>query len=201
MNHLAHALLAGDDPALVFGSLLGDFVRGAPDPALPPALRAGIRLHRAVDAWTDAHPIVVAGRARFAPPWRRYAGILLDVWFDHCLAGDFARWADRPLDAYAQWLHAVLDAHAALQPPALRRFVAYMRAHALPAAYRERATLDDVFAGLSHRLSRANPLAESGPALDAQAGRLAADFEAFFPQLSAFAAEERVRLRALEGAD
>lgn len=200
MNHLAHALLAGDDPDLVFGSLLGDFVRGAPDPALPPALRAGIRLHRAVDAWTDAHPIVVAGRARFAPPWRRYAGILLDVWFDHCLAGDFARWSAQPLDDYAAWLHEVLDAHAAQQPPALRRFVAYMRAHALPAAYRERAMLDRVFAGLSQRFGRANPLAESGPVLDAQAAQLADDFAAFFPQLAAFAAEQRARLRALEEA-
>ncbi|GAP64896.1 hypothetical protein MBSD_n0179 [Mizugakiibacter sediminis] len=201
MNHLAHALLAGDDPDLVFGSLLGDFVRGAPDPALPPTLRAGIRLHRAVDAWTDAHPVVVAARARFAPPWRRYAGILLDVWFDHCLAGDFARWSAQPLDDYAAWLHEVLDAHAARQPPALRRFVAYMRAHALPAAYRERATLDRVFAGLSQRLGRANPLAGSGLVLDAQAAQLADDFAAFFPQLAAFAAEQRTRLLARERAD
>ena len=46
MNHLAHPLLAGDDLGMVFGGLLADFVRGAPGPALPPAVRAGIRLHR-----------------------------------------------------------------------------------------------------------------------------------------------------------
>ena len=61
-----------------------DFWRGAPDPAWPAALAAGVRLHRRVDVHTDAHPAVRAARALFVPPLRRYAGIALDVWFDHC---------------------------------------------------------------------------------------------------------------------
>ena len=86
MNHLAHALLA-DAGGIEFalGSAMGDFVRGRPDPAWPLARQAGLRFHRAIDAFTDAHPEVVAARNQFTPPMRRYAGIVLDVWFDHLL--------------------------------------------------------------------------------------------------------------------
>jgi len=83
----------------MLGSLIGDFVRGRIDPALPPKVRAGIALHRAIDAYTDAHADVAAARALFEPPFRRYAGILLDMWFDHLLARQWARFGEDDGDA------------------------------------------------------------------------------------------------------
>jgi acyl carrier protein phosphodiesterase len=98
VNHLAHTLLAGDDEALQLGGMLGDFVHGTPDPArFAPRVIDGIRLHRAIDVYTDAHAEVLAAKAQLPPPYRRYAGILLDMWFDRCLARDFSRWSGRPL--------------------------------------------------------------------------------------------------------
>ncbi|MGH8113592.1 MAG: ACP phosphodiesterase, partial [Rhodanobacteraceae bacterium] len=94
MNHLAHALLAdagGTEFAL--GSALGDFTHGHPDPAWPAARQAGLRFHRAIDQFTDRHPEVVAARRLFQPPMRRYAGIVLDVWFDHLLVNGWDRFA------------------------------------------------------------------------------------------------------------
>src|SRR6478609_8124795 len=108
MNLLAHALLAGGDDDVRFGSMIGDFVRGAIDPALPDGVRGGIALHRAVDAYTDAHAEVVAARALFEPPYRRYAGILLDVWFDHLLARDWPRHAAGSLHAFSREVQALL---------------------------------------------------------------------------------------------
>ena len=109
MNHLAHALLAGDDEALQLGGMLGDFVHGQPDPAvLPSRVIAGIRLHRAIDVYTDAHPEVLTAKALLPSPYRRYAGILLDMWFDRCLARDFPRWSVRPLPEYSVALRALL---------------------------------------------------------------------------------------------
>lgn len=194
MNHLAHALLAGDDPGMVFGGLLADFVRGAPDPALPPAVRAGIRLHRRIDQYTDAHPVVASARARFVPPLRRYAGILLDVWFDHCLARDFARWSAVPLDVFSARVRAILVAHEAYAPPRMRDFVRYMQAHDLPAAYADRAEMAVTLIGLSRRLRHANPLATALPVLVADDAALTRHFQDFFPAAMDFAAAVRARL-------
>ena len=188
MNHLAHTLLAGDDEDLRLGGMLGDFVRGRPDPARwPPRVIDGIRLHRAIDVYTDAHSEVLAAKARLPSPYRRYAGILLDMWFDHCLARDFSRWSTRPLPEYSAALRALLWRQDALLTPALRRFRGYMEANDLPAGYADRAMLGRALAGIGQRLSRANPLDTVLPVLVEREVELQQRFEAFFPELEAFA--------------
>ncbi|WP_329742248.1 ACP phosphodiesterase [Dyella sp. A6] len=187
MNHLAHTLLAGDDDGLRLGGLMGDFVRGAPDPSLPPEVVAGIRLHRAIDVFTDRHPEVVAAHGLFEPPYRRYAGILLDMWFDHCLARDFARWSEVPLAEFSAQVRALLRRRDPFLPQGLRRFRAYMEAHDLPAGYARRDELGAALQGISQRLQRANPLGDALPVLVPLDQRLKAHFSAFFPELRAYA--------------
>ncbi|HET6805706.1 MAG TPA: ACP phosphodiesterase [Frateuria sp.] len=187
MNHLAHALLAGADRERVLGGVLGDFVRGAPDPLLPAGVREGIALHRAIDGYTDRHPEVLAARALFQPPYRRYAGIALDMWFDHLLARDFVRWSPLPLAGFSTGLRELLRRQDALLPPSARRFAHYMRANDLPAAYADPAMLDRALAGIGERLQRDNPLGRMLPVLQALDAPLQARFDAFFPQLQRFA--------------
>lgn len=190
MNHLAHALLAGDDEALRLGGMLGDFVRGRPDPAVWSArVIAGMRLHRAIDVYTDAHPEVRAAKAQLPPPYRRYAGILLDMWFDHCLARDFSRWSKQPLSAYSEALRLLLWRRDTLLTPELRRFRTYMDANQLPAGYADRAVLGRALVGIGQRLSRANPLDSALSVLVAHEDELQQRFEAFFPQVQEFARE------------
>jgi len=190
MNHLAHALLAGDDDGLRLGGMLGDFVHGKPDPArFPPRVIDGIRLHRAIDVYTDAHPEVAEARRLLPSPYRRFGGILLDMWFDHELARDFARWSGEPLAAYSDRLRALLQEHLELLPDGLRRFLVYMEVHDLPAGYAERVEIERALRGVSARLSRANPVGEAMPVLLGFEQPLRVHFEAFFPQLRAFAAD------------
>ncbi|RDI98719.1 DUF479 domain-containing protein [Dyella solisilvae] len=189
MNHLAHTLLAGDDELLQLGGLMGDFVHGRPDSALPANVVAGIRLHRAIDVFTDSHPEVAAARARLPGEYRRYGGILLDMWFDHLLAQDFARWSEHRLEDYSRSVRALLHRHEALLPPGLLRFRHYMDAHALPAGYARPEEMAAAFDGISYRLRRANPVAAALPVLTGLDTPLRAHFEAFFPQLQVFARE------------
>lgn len=200
MNHLAHALLAGSDPDCVIGSMLGDFVRGPIDPALSPQIRIGLRLHRAVDVFTDAHPTVVLARALFAPPFRRYAGIILDVWFDHLLAGGFSHWSPVRLDIFGADLVALLEQRSRELPPALNRFTRYMRAHDLPLRYRERGVVGEVLFGISKRLKRANPLADALDAITPIESKLARAFESFFRALVAHSERTLTVLREREAA-
>lgn len=191
MNFLAHALLAGNDDELILGSLLGDFIHGRLTPGLRPAVELGVRLHRAVDVHTDAHPIVAGLRSHLPAPFRRYAGILLDIWFDHLLARDFARWSSTHLQDYSQHLRALLREHDAELPEEMRRFAAYMERSDLPAAYADPAVVDRAIAGVGRRLRRENPLHEALPLLQQLDPLLEAGFREFFPQLLQFAREWR----------
>lgn len=197
MNHLAHALLAGEDADCRLGSLLGDFVHGR----IPDDLRAnvadGIRLHRAIDVFTDGHPVVTALRGRFVAPFRRYAGIVLDVWFDHLLARDFSRWSTVPLGAFSDDLLALLQRHEEELPPDMQRFATYMSRSGLPAAYADSAVVGRALAGTGKRLRRANPLHEALPVLQALEVELQAGFDTFFPQLIDFARDWRTTRAAM----
>lgn len=189
MNHLAHALLAdagGTEFAL--GSALGDFTHGHPDPAWPAARQAGLRFHRAIDRFTDQHPEVVTARGLFHPPMRRYAGIVLDVWFDHLLVREWDGFVTEESlpDFSRRWL-GLLDRRAPELPPSLRAFLAWMHGHGLPAAYGEDATIDVVLHALAQRLSRPSPMGDALPALQAHAAALQRHFEAFFPELVTYA--------------
>ncbi len=198
MNHLAHALLAdAGGVEFALGSAMGDFVHGRPDPAWPPARRAGLRFHRAIDHYTDAHPAVVAARNLFGPPMRRYSGIVLDVWFDHLLVRGWSRCAaDESLAHFSERWLTLLDARAAELPESLRGFLAWMHAHGLPEAYGDPATLDVVFHALARRLSHPSPIGKALPALRARAGALQLHFDAFFPELLARARDLRRQMLA-----
>lgn len=191
MNHLAHAALSGPDADILLGSLLGDFWRGAPDPGWPAGVRSGVVLHRKIDVYTDSHPEVGALRATFDAPWRRYAGILIDVYFDHALARDWAAYGGEPLADFSRRVRDVLARHADWLPTELNRFARYFEAHGLFGAYAQRATIEQVLAGISRRLRRPNPLAAAGPPLWLHARRLDAAFARFFPDLEAFAGAQR----------
>ena len=191
MNFLAHSLLGNNNWGLEVGGIMGDFVHGKPDPALPADLRRGILLHRAVDSYTDQHPQVLAAKALFMPPWRRYAGIMLDVWFDYYLAREFETWSALPLDTFSQRLQQRLDSCDMWLSPGLRRFAGWMRQHDAPASYQYTSVIDAVFDGISARLSRSNPLADALPVLLAQDALLKQHFDVFFPQLVTFARQWR----------
>lgn len=121
---------------------------------------------------------------------RRYAGIILDVFFDHCLARHWSDYAEQPLAAFTQGFYRVLLAEPEL-PGRLARIAPFMAADDWLGAYGDFATLEQVFNGIARRLSRPEGMSGVMQELEALYEPLMADFRAFYPQLQAFAAAGR----------
>ncbi|MEG5264550.1 ACP phosphodiesterase [Pseudomonas sp. JDS28PS106] len=186
MNYLAHLHLGGQRPAQLLGSLYGDFVKGLLAGRFAPELEASIRLHRSIDAFTDSHPLILNALARFPAEQRRYAGIMLDVFFDHCLARDWHLHADMPLEAFTRNVYAVLRAEPDL-PGRLAAIAPRMAAQDWLGSYRDFEVLEQVLAGISRRLSRPEALAGGMRQLRTLYQPLSDDFAAFYPVLQDFA--------------
>jgi acyl carrier protein phosphodiesterase len=187
MNHLAHALIAARTRSSLFGSLLGDFVKGELGHQYDPATIAGVRLHRQVDAFTDAHAIVARSRRRLRPPYRRYAGILVDMYYDHFLARDWSEYEREPLAQFARRVYSLLARRRDELPANMHRFADYLVREDLFAAYRSREGIARALAGVSGKLKRANPLASGGEELERNYEGFEEDFRAFFPEVLAHA--------------
>ena len=190
MNYLAHLHLGGDAAPQVLGSLYGDFVKGSLEDRFEPALEAAIRLHRHIDTYTDSHPLVLAALARFPKPRRRVAGIVLDVFFDHCLARHWQDYSTQPLAQFTAHCYRVLLAEPAL-PGRLAHIAPRMAADDWLGAYAEFDTLGRVFQGIAQRLSRPQALEGVMDELDVLYPTLLDDFRQFYPMLVAFAEARR----------
>lgn len=188
MNWLAHLRLAPEDPMLVIGNLCGDFVAGVDLTRLPPELRRGILQHRAIDRFVDAHAVMLRSRQRLGPGLRRFAGVLVDVFYDHFLARDWDAFGDgRPLPAFAAATYALLDEHAAVLPDRLRDALPAMRAQDWLASYARLDGIDRALARMAARLRRPSPLGNGGAALRAAYAGLGSDFAELWPELVAHA--------------
>jgi acyl carrier protein phosphodiesterase len=190
MNYLAHLHLGGDAPAQLLGSLYGDFVKGPLAGQWPADIEAAIRLHRRIDVFTDSHPLQVQARQRFPAERRRYAGILLDIFFDHCLARNWADYAAEPLPYFTGRVYQVLKAEPRL-PERLALIVPRMAAQDWLGSYREFAVLEQVVAGIDRRLSRPGLLAGGMAELERLYQPLLEDFRQFYPELQGFVAREQ----------
>lgn len=186
MNYLAHLYLASDEPEAVVGSLMGDFVKGTVDHTLPQMLRDSIVQHRRIDSFTDAHPIVQRSKARLSQEYRRYGGILIDMFYDHFLAQNWAEHATHSLDEFSARAYRIISEHHDKLPPRMQRTAHYLVTHDLLGSYRTVAGIDRALKGVSTRLSRPSPLGTASEELTRLYSELLNDFDEFFPELIAF---------------
>lgn len=195
MNYLAHLFLAGAEPEAQLGGLLGDFVKPGSGHEFTPLIEREIRVHRMIDSYTDAHPIVMAAKLNFRPAARRYAGIILDVYFDHCLAVAWERYSNEDLDFFIQRFYHALSETGIELPERLRQRVPAMISEDWLGSYRSHAGFELAMTRLSSRLSRGAAEMVSGLAdVAAQAESLRQSFHAFFPDLQRHVVHARERI-------
>jgi len=97
MNYFAHLVLSQPTIESTVGNLLGDFAKGVDKNQLSPAVTCGLDNHRAVDRFTDTQESIAELKRLFSPQRRRFAGIALDVYFDHLLMKHWQAFDSRPL--------------------------------------------------------------------------------------------------------
>ena len=186
MNFLAHLALAGPKTGLLLGGFLGDFVKGRLENQFNAEVERGIRLHRAIDQYTDTHPKVKESYARFEPKFRRYAGIITDIAFDYLLAKNWSRYYNEPLNSFSIRTLEKLIAHKNVLPERAFQNALRMHANNSLAHHGELAFIERSLTNLSGRLKRSNPLIEAYSHCQEQLPGLLNDFFVFYPELINF---------------
>ena len=193
MNFLAHALLAGDSDADRIGGLVGDFIKGPlPSSGLRPDLAAGVALHRAIDSFADRHPAFLASRARISPLRRRVSGVLVDLFYDHLLARDWALHGHGSLSDFTHGVYSALLDFDDLLPATARNVGQRMSEQNWLYDYRDATAVGRAIDRMSvFRIRRANPLAGGIDEFHADPDGFSSDFAAFLPDAKDFAARWR----------
>lgn len=183
MNYLAHFYLAEQSSEGLIGSLLGDFVKGRLDGRFSASVRRGIALHRAIDSFTDAHPRHLQSRNRISSERRRYAGVIIDVCYDHFLCRRWSEYSNESLACFTARVYDVLQERRQELPDGLQRIVARMIAGDWLRSYSELDNVGLALDGIARRIERRNPLAGAQREIETNYAGLDSDFREFFPEL------------------
>ena len=190
MNFLAHFQLAWPDEHLLLGGLEGDYYKGPLARDLHPGIAAGIRLHRSIDAFTDNHPLVAALREEFPRGLRRYAGIVIDLAFDHFLSLHWGRFSDVPLAQFNARVYDLLQRERELLSTPARNMANRLAQHDVLGIYGEWRSVGASAARIGDRLRRGNPLRDAGEDIDQLRPAIAGTFTEFYPLLAEFCAAQ-----------
>ena len=184
MNFLAHLYLSGDDPEIMVGNFIGDFVRGRNvHEQFKHNIALGIELHRQIDEFTDHHDIVLESKKRLRGKYRHYAPVIVDVFYDHFLAIHWPTLHPQPLPDYASYAYAQLEKNRPLLPARVLQMMPYMIQGNWLVNYGTTEGIHRALSGMSTRTPYDSKMDEAIHDLEKYFKEFDNEFTLFFPQL------------------
>src|SRR5688572_3169104 len=192
MNFLAHVYLSGDDPHIMVGNFIGDFVKGRNlHEQFEPRIVKGIELHRAIDEFTDKHPVVKQSKIRLREKYRHYAPVIVDVFYDHFLAHNWNQYHTQDLSEYAQRAYLTLRQFDEILPDDVKRMLPYMINGNWLLNYAQIEGIQRALSGMARRTRFDSKMDESVNELRKYYSEFNSEFQLFFPELIKFCEDFR----------
>jgi acyl carrier protein phosphodiesterase len=187
MNYLAHAYLSFNKPDILAGNMISDYIKGKKQFDYPLPVQKGIKLHRAIDNFTDTHAATQELKSFFRPQYRLYSGAFADVVYDHFLANDTNEFnSETDLKTFATNTYQMLESYTELFPLPFQKMFPYMKEYDWLYNYRHTWGIEKSFGGVVRRSAY---LTESDIAFDifnTHYKAMQACYNAFFPDLKKY---------------
>lgn len=183
MNYLAHIFLSGTDEAVVIGNFIGDYVKGRDYLMYPPNIRKGLILHRRIDWFTDMNHIVQQSKKYFAPKYHKWAGIAIDIIYDHFLIINWLKFCPVPLHVYKDDIFDVLQKYYPVLPERVKYFASSFIQKDWIGIYSTQEGIVNILYRMSLRTPFPDESAFAAEALSKYYGELNDEFMTYFPEL------------------
>lgn len=186
MNHFAHLVLSQPTVESTVGNLLGDFARGIDQAELSRPVRAGLQNHRAVDRFTDSHPLIFELKNRFSAQRRRFAGVALDIYFDHLLINYWDRFEVGTPEQATEKFYRRMKAGQSLMPGEdMQRVTMRIVRYDWFGCYRDIGSIAESLDRVAGRIRFANHFDNAIEDLQSNHWEIRNAFFEFYPQLKA----------------
>ncbi|WP_407556916.1 ACP phosphodiesterase [Winogradskyella sp. 4-2091] len=194
MNFLAHIYLSGDNKIITIGNFVGDGVRGNKYKSYPTEIQIGIKLHRHIDTFTDAHPIFRQCTKRLHKNYGHYSGVIVDIFFDHFLAKNWSNYSDEPLESFIQKFYKTLEENFEILPNRFQKFTPTMIEGNWLLSYASIDGIQKVLNGMNQRTKGKSKMNEAIIELKEHYNSFEKDFTLFFDELISFSYIKRVEI-------
>ena len=194
MNFLAHIFLSGDDEMIKIGNFMADNIHGRKPEEFPPLIKKGIYLHRAIDTYTDSHPVFRQSTKRLHPVYHHYAGVIVDIFYDHFLAKNWSRYHEQPLEAYVADFYRSLQDNYETLSEGTKRITPYMIEHNWLLSYATTSGIGRILTQMDNRTKNKSGMKQSINELNEFYSEFEDEFTLFFESLRAFAKNKLTEL-------
>lgn len=196
MNYLAHIYLSGNNTCISIGNFMADSIKGKDYQNYEREFKIGILLHREIDTFTDAHPIVRQSTKRLHPFFSHYSGVVVDVIYDHFLAKNWSQYADINLGEFANRFYRQIIQHESVLPARILKMLPYMTNENWLVSYSNMDGLSRIFTAMNSRLKHDVHMDQAPKHLQTFYSEFENDFTLFFEDLKTFSAEKLAQLEA-----
>jgi acyl carrier protein phosphodiesterase len=195
MNYLAHAYLSFNQPDILAGNMISDFVKGKKKFNYSIGIQQGITLHRSIDEFTDNHPATKSARKFFQPHYGLYSAVFMDVVYDHFLACDQHEFNDTSLMQFSHATYEILNSYEPVFPDKFRSIYPYMKEYNWLYNYRNTSGIRRSFEGISYRALYMSESDTAYKLFNEHYEKLQNYYSSFFPSLKDFAFKTMESLR------
>ncbi len=190
MNFLAHIYLSGTDEETIVGNFVGDYVKGNAYLNFPTGIRKGILLHREIDFFTDNHPMVRQSKKRVEECYRKYAGIVIDIFYDYLLASNWSDYSTIPLPVFISEVHELLRKYYDIFPQEIRNWFPDFISENWLLSYSTVEGIESVLHRMSGRTSLPEHTDFAIRVMREDEKGFLREFNAFFPVIRSYMAEK-----------
>lgn len=135
----------------MIGNFIADHIKGNNYKGFSKEIQQGIFLHREIDTFTDAHKVVRKSKRRLHKRYRHYDGVIIDIFFDHFLAKNWANYSAIPLDIYTNAINNLFHEISSELPIKSQQFIKYMIEYNILFNYQFEEGIEKVLNGMNHR--------------------------------------------------
>lgn len=194
MNYLAHIYLSGEDEQLKIGNFIADSVKGSKFIGFPEKVKNGIILHRAIDTFTDSHPVVKKSVHRLFPVYSHYSAVIIDILYDHFLAANWSEYSNVPLEKYVAEFYELLNENFEVLPKRVKHFLPYMIRDNWLLNYATIEGIGKILFQMDQRTKNRSQMQLATTELKLYYSEFEEEFRSFFTDLENFCSEEIAKL-------
>lgn len=194
MNFLAHIYLSGDNDLIKIGNFMADGIRGKHFESYPTDVQKGIILHRAIDTFTDAHPIFRQSTKKLHENYHHYAGVIVDVFYDHFLAKNWTKYSDEKLDLFVERFYQSLHNNPDVLSEKTKGMMPYMIEHNWLVSYQTVEGINRILTQMDHRTKNESKMRFATNELSEFYSEFETEFSEFFKELILFSNDKIITL-------
>jgi len=186
VNYLAHIYLSNNNDSLIIGNFIADFIRGNKYKHLPKPIQNGILLHRQIDSFTDKHPIVRKSKRRLHERYGHYDGIIIDIFYDHFLAKNWATYTATSLVETEIYFIQLMEKYKNILPEKVIQILPYIKEQQWLSNYANLNGIKRSLIGMNKRTKLKSKMDQATEDLKLHYTEFENDFTSFFKDLIPF---------------